>query len=480
MNYPVSLRDGRITPDKLNLGCGSRVVECCFWHVDEPGDMEVQRVAEFLPLGNFRRIVIKPNWVKHEERPEFPASSLVTSPTVIGVVIESCLLKYPDAESITVGDVPLQSCQWDDLEKQAGILKLREKYGTRKHPRIRFCDWRQECYLRKDGFLEPAPNPGGGDPLGCREVVLDEDSFLESVSGESNRFRVSDYDGRETARQHNPGRHRYLVAGSVLDCDLFINVPKLKTHQKAGLTCALKNLVGINVRKAYLVHHRQGRDDYASDGSRLVRFQVVVRELLQKRARLVFRGARMAWLLIRRWAGIQTVSTRKNLKGRLYIGAGSWYGNDTLWRMIYDLNWIIRYAPREGGALCPVPQRAFIVVMDALVAGEGDGPLQALPVPLGLLGVADNPFMMDLVCARMMGFDWRKIPVLDNMSLFKADSWGALRPDSVGITVDGHPYRSLDAVPVLHHFIPPPGWKGHIEATSGDGLDESRKGAGHA
>ena len=469
----VGLRESALSPLEGREGAE-------FWHVAGNPEELCERLLRHFPAGDFRRIVVKPNWVKHEERSEFPAAALVTSPSVIEAVIECCLCAYPKAESIMVGDVPLQSCQWGDLEQQAGILRLRRKYEGMESPRIRFCDWRQECYVRKAGFLEPALNPGGGDPLGCREVVLDEDSFLEPVSGESNRFRVSDYDGRETARQHNPGRHRYLVSGSVLDCDLFINVPKLKTHQKAGLTCALKNLVGINVRKAYLVHHRQGRDDYASDGSRLVRFQVVVRELLQKRARLVFRGARMAWLLIRRWAGIQTVSTRKNLKGRLYIGAGSWYGNDTLWRMIYDLNWIIRYAPREGGALCPVPQRAYMVVMDALVAGEGDGPLQALPVPLGLLGVSDNPFLIDLACAQMMGFDWRKIPVLDNMSLFKADSWGALRPDSVEIALDGHPYRSLDALPVLHHFIPPPGWKGHVEDDSGDVRNESRKVAGHA
>jgi hypothetical protein len=313
--------------------------------------------------------------------------------------------------------------------------------------------------------LEPTFNPDGGDPLGYREVILDQDSFLEPVSEKVNRFRVSDYDAKETAKQHNLGRHRYLVAGSVLDCDLFINVPKLKTHQKAGLTCALKNLVGINGRKAFLVHHRQGRDAYSPEGSRLIRVQVAVREYLQKRVRHVFQWLRFGWVLIRQLGGIETVSTRENLKGRPYIGAGSWYGNDTIWRMIYDLNWIIRYAPREGGVLCSTPQRAYVVVMDALVAGEGDGPLQALPVPLGILGVSDNPFLIDLVCARIMGFDWRKIPVLNKMSLFTADTWGTLRPDFLDVELDGRRFRSLDEVPVLYRFLPPPGWKGHIEAT---------------
>jgi len=405
---------------------------------------------------------------------------MVTSPDVIECIIECCLDRYPAAESIMVGDVPLQSCDWEKLKEQSGISRLRAKYAERQRPKIEFHDWRLERYQLEDGYLHKKTGGGHGDPAGYREVILDRESSLEPISHQSSAFRVSDYDPKETVSRHRLGFHRYLICGSVLDADLVISVPKLKTHQKAGITAALKNLVGVNGSKAYLVHHRQGQDEFSPDISPWIRLQVRIREALQKRSTLSFKTGRYVWRLIRRRKGIQTVATRDNLRKSMYIGAGSWYGNDTLWRMIYDLNWIIRYAPREGGALCPVPQRAYMVVMDALVAGEGDGPLQALPVPLGLLGVSDNPFLMDLACAQMMGFDWRKIPVLDNMSLFKADSWGALRPDSVGITVDGHSYRSLDAVPVLHHFIPPPGWKGHIEATSGDGLDESRKGAGHA
>ena len=40
--------------------------------------------------------------------------------------------------------------------------------------------------------------------------------------------------------------------------DLVVNLPKLKTHKKACVTGALKNLVGINGNKDYLPHHRLG------------------------------------------------------------------------------------------------------------------------------------------------------------------------------------------------------------------------------
>ena len=49
-----------------------------------------------------------------------------------------------------------------------------------------------------------------------------------------------------------------VVDQAIIDADLVINVPKLKTHKKAGVTGALKNLVGINGNKEFLPHHRKG------------------------------------------------------------------------------------------------------------------------------------------------------------------------------------------------------------------------------
>src|SRR5687768_17691117 len=67
------------------------------------------------------------------------------------------------------------------------------------------------------------------------------------------------------AKTHGKGRHRYLVAKDVLDADVVINLPKLKTHRKAGVTCALKNLIGINGNKEFLPHHRVGGAEAGGD-----------------------------------------------------------------------------------------------------------------------------------------------------------------------------------------------------------------------
>ncbi len=54
---------------------------------------------------------------------------------------------------------------------------------------------------------------------------------------------------------------RVRVAAEALDCDLFVNLPKLKAHSQMYLTAAVKNIFGIVVgmRKAML-HMRHGAD----------------------------------------------------------------------------------------------------------------------------------------------------------------------------------------------------------------------------
>lgn len=58
-----------------------------------------------------------------------------------------------------------------------------------------------------------------------------------------------------------------MISSCVMDADVIINVPKPKTHRIAGMTAALKNFVGINVRKEYLPHHTMGDHSTGGDES---------------------------------------------------------------------------------------------------------------------------------------------------------------------------------------------------------------------
>lgn len=436
-------------------------------------------LARTLPPGSFRKILLKPNWVLHATREEFPITALITSAALIKAVLDACLDAYPSAESIIVGDVPLQSCEFEKMLAQSGLDLLREEYAKSCGGKVRFLDLRRERYVSRDGFLE-LESDAMGDPAGYSEVILDERSLLEEVSHRSDRFRVSDYDPVETTSVHRPGSHRYLIARSVLEADLVINLPKMKTHQKSGVTGALKNLVGINGSKAYLVHHQIGKpskggDEFPEDADPLLVCQVRLRELLQKRSPWLFKLAKYGWELVKRFRGIKTVATKENIEsGGLYVGAGSWYGNDSIWRMVYDLNLILLFGKAEGGKLAAEPQRRVISIMDGIVAGEGNGPLQPIPVKAGIVMVSENPFLVDFAMAKMMGFDWRKIRLLANHRRFGWAGFADFDPEAFEVEIDGKVVREgVLAIPVLQCFVPPPGWKGHMEIApeSSDAVD---------
>ncbi|MFO8056183.1 MAG: DUF362 domain-containing protein [bacterium] len=52
------------------------------------------------------------------------------------------------------------------------------------------------------------------------------------------------------------------------------------------------------------------------------------------------------------------------------------------------------------------------IVTDAVMAGEGQGPMHAEPSPLGVLVAGDNGPAVDTVCCRLMGFEPSEVPHL--------------------------------------------------------------------
>src|SRR3954467_10187289 len=68
-----------------------------------------------------RRIMLKPNWVLHETDPAFPIRALVTDPRLIEAAAQACLELFPSAESILIGDCPLQYGDWPVMCQQSGL-----------------------------------------------------------------------------------------------------------------------------------------------------------------------------------------------------------------------------------------------------------------------------------------------------------------------------------------------------------------------
>ena len=413
------------------------------------------------------RIVLKPNWVLHETDPVFPIRALVTDPRVIEAAVEACLELFPAAESILVADCPLQSADWPRLCSQSGLGPVMDRLRSLGGGRVAFRDLRRDVFRQTQGTFLERGGSDHGDPRGYREVELGPRSHLEPLSSQSDRFAVNDYSAEITRSNHRPGCHRYLVSQSVLDADLLINLPKWKTHSKAGLTGALKNLVGINGDKAYLPHFRRGAprwggDEYADEGRWLYWAQTTLRAVVQKRSRLAYRLLKPGWEVLKRLRGIQTrLDQPAHPPARFYAAGGAWYGNQTLWRMIYDLNLVMQCAD-AAGCLQERPARRCYCIVDGLISGEGNGPLQPLPRETDWLVMGDDPFAIDTALCWFMGFDPDRVPVLARRGEYAGPIWGAFDFKELEVELDGQPTRVASS-PVNLRFVPPPGWRDHLE-----------------
>ena len=235
---------------------------------------------------------------------------------------------------------------------------------------------------------------------------LGTESFLEEITTSNSEFRVTMYNPDLLKRTHGRGKHQYLIARDVIESDVVINVPKLKTHKKACITGALKNLVGINGHKEYLPHHRKGAPrnggDCYPDRSYI---KSLVEDLLDVTNKAQGRMSRLLWANAAR-AGVvfgKILGLDDNYEG-------SWHGNDTVWRMTLDLQRVLRYGKKDG-TLADSPQRGVLTVTDAIIAGQGDGPLSPTPIELGMMTLGMNSAAVEWVNALLMGLSPNTIPV---------------------------------------------------------------------
>jgi hypothetical protein len=96
------------------------------------------------------------------------------------------------------------------------------------------------------------------------------------------------------------------------------------------------------------------------------------------------------------------------------IFAGSWSGNETIWRTTLDLNHILYFYNIEKAQLEPEPQRRVITIVDGIVAGQGDGPLTPIDKPIGIIIGGFNPAIIDAVIAKIIGYNISRIPTVYN------------------------------------------------------------------
>lgn len=389
------------------------------------------------------RVVIKPNLVMHQNQGCWGIEPLITHQSLIRWAAGAAFLA--GAENVLVGDAPLQSCDFKGLLMRTGLDQWSDQLAARE-PRFKgIHDFRRTTCTLVNGLRVASENLQPKE----RFVLFDlaQDSLLEPISDTQQSFRVTRYDPRLMAGTHAPGRHQYLVAREIVEADVIVNLPKLKTHKKAGVTCSLKNLIGINGNKEYLPHHRIGGSE--SGGDCYPGGSPIKRALEYSLDRQNMADSAVAGKI---WSEIAANLDRlARLKGDRIGVEGSWSGNDTIWRTCLDLNRILLYG-RTDGSLAERPQRRVIHLVDAIIAGDGDGPLAPEPFPLGMVLAGENPAAVDWVGAALFGYDPERIPVL--REAFKEFRWPITRFGAGDVELIGD-LGEGPAEAIMRHWIPP-------------------------
>ncbi|MBI5058228.1 DUF362 domain-containing protein [candidate division KSB1 bacterium] len=442
----------------------NRVYDAVRWTLAQLGlDAAHCGTAEWNPLrelvGAGGRVVIKPNLVDLKqgwialggER----VLDMVTHASVLRPLTDYAFKAVGPEGLIVIADAPLVHADFDGVVEQAGIRAMVTQLRERGYP-VELRDLREEFFARWSGDYRKLE----GDPLGNSVLDLEDRSALAPLDTDppARYFTLADHSEQrgEPQRHHHRGKHEFCIPNTILGCDLFINVPKLKSHLKTGVTLSLKNLMGITHYRRWMPHHRSGfpplGDEYPVDPGAVLRN----RERILKQIALIPGGRQ----LIRAGAYLKHAGSRAIGRKDKTVIHGGWYGNDTLWRTLVDLNRVLFYG-RPGGAFS-TQRRAYLSLVDGIIAGEGNGPVKPTTRPAGVLAASTDPVAVDTVLTHVMGFDPARIRLLLGAESSRAPYWlGHADLDRIDVLCTVPDWLAIDL-----QFVEPLGWHHYLRRGS--------------
>ena len=404
-------------------------------------------------------VLLKPNWVLHYNKSGKGMDCMVTHPAFIEAVLREVVKARPG--KIIIGDAPIQSTILEAFVSAKWIARLKEI----AHPYpLDVVDFRRR--ISHSGRWIVHVDKERRDNSAYILYDMGKESALEPVSAVPEQFRNTSYDHKRLGATHFAGTHQYLLAREIIESDVVINLPKLKAHRKAGLTAALKNIVGVNGDKDFLPHHRVGGSAYGGDTypGRAPLKRIAEYCVDKANQKISSEEVSLSTAEFFVWQRISALFTRAH-KALFGDGEmeGGWHGNDTVWRMVLDLNHIVLYG-RPDGTLARTAQRKMYNLTDAIVAGEGLGPLSPEPRALGAVTFASSSAFADLAHSALMYFDWKKIPLVLGAFDEAAYPLAHKKPADVEIYAKGERYTLDEAMHAFgQRFKPAPGWQNHVE-----------------
>jgi uncharacterized protein (DUF362 family) len=388
-----------------------------------------------------KNILLKPNWVLHDRKDDDNICLRTNDAIIISIL--SFILQYKP-RAVVIGDAPIQGCNWDAMISNRLSVNVNAMANEFNIP-ITIKDFRRTTF-------SPELNNPSIDRSPLSEYLifdLGKNSHLESITSGKNEFRVTSYNPDRLIESHSQGIHKYCITKELFSADVIISLPKVKTHQKTGITCALKNLVGINGDKDYLPHHRIGGTGFGGDcypGKNVLR--LMSEYLLDEANR---RQGKWSYKIFSLTSAIVWKLTKPS---KLHHLSAAWHGNDTTWRMVLDLNKIALYG-RSDGTISSDKQRVLFSFCDGIIAGQGDGPLKPEPHALGVISFTNNSHLNDYCMAILMGFEPENIPLLNSFSRLYND-------DNYEIILDSYKVGVRQLKNISLKTLPAPGWVDHL------------------
>lgn len=335
------------------------------------GYPEKNPMGEIIKPGN--TVFIKPNWVASRWRASCDhvddLYSVITHPSLLEALADFVAEALEGKGKIIIADNPSIDADFNELMEHT---KIKEKLEGKYDCDLEIKDLRPlVCDDLKNYGKKYLMVPQDGDDQGTIEINLGKDSMLYGLNPE--RFRGVFDEREETVASHTGETQLYTYARSLYDADVYISVPKLKTHQKVGTTLNLKGLVGSISNKNQLVHWQIGYPEINGD-------EYPTKEAYE--------------------AGQKAKVTHR----------GSWPGNDTIWRMVVDLYKGLKKKERK-----------YFSIIDGVIGGQGQGPFCPYSKKSNTLIAGEDMLAVDCVATRYMGLDPEKIKYLNYFLNIKYD-----------------------------------------------------------
>jgi len=356
-------------------------------------------------------VVIKPNLITHSHYlGEDALYSTVVHGSFIRPIIDYLHLAMKGEGFILIADNPIENADFRAIIKFTGIQAMVEALMDRTYTRLSVVDLRPKMLRESKGGDFYYENQSG-DPLGYIDIDLGKESLFSEFDErpETRYYTLADpsidpinpqfKEKSKTDRYHNSQVHIYRISKSVLNSDLLINIAKMKTHCKAGVTLLLKNAIGAVSGKDCLPHWRQG---IPPDGDSSSCFPPLWYVYLQR-----------VYVKLRKLASIHRIPGFREFKNYLqkrsfvvgqykHLEHGNWKGNDTIWRTILDVNRILLYADKTGN-MSDQPQRKYFGIIDGIISQQGEGPMAGKPKITSIIFGGFNPVAVDALAIKAMG-----------------------------------------------------------------------------